>query len=343
MKGEKLDYWGMILFLIIAGLLMSHSVAGQDKWDRVIDLGGKWKFSIGDKPAWAEPGFNDSGWEDIYVPSKWEDEGFNGYNGFAWYRRTFNGAEIKSKGQGFNLFLGYIDDVDEVFINGRKVGSSGAFPPRYHTSYNTFRNYYVEPSLINFSGKNVIAVRVYDAEIEGGIISGEVGVFVNRSETGLAVNLRGTWDFRLTGKHHEKNPVHDEKMLVALTAKGGQGWIDVSVPNHWENQGFPDYDGSAWYRKAFTIPKTLAGEDLVIVLGKIDDSDKTYLNGKLVGSTINEHERLRVYFISPTDYKAGEVNTLLVWVDDPQGAGGIWEGPVGLMKQSDFTRFMRWR
>jgi hypothetical protein len=33
----------------------------------------------------------------------------------------------------------------------------------------------------------------------------------------------------------------------------------------------------------------------------------------------------------------------MIYVDDPQGAGGIWQGPVGIMKQSEFTRFMRWR
>jgi hypothetical protein len=115
------------------------------------------------------------------------------------------------------------------------------------------------------------------------------------------------------------------------------------VPAIWESQGFGDYDGGAWYRKKFTIPKTLAGEDLVLLLGKVDDSDRTFINGKLVGSTTDNWQAVRYYHLQASQIKAGEVNTLMVFVDDPQGNGGIYEGPVGFMKQADFTRFLRWK
>jgi hypothetical protein len=327
---------------VLVAMCCISSVFAQDKWDKVIDLQRKWKFSIGDKAAWSSPSMDDSDWEEIYVPSKWEDEGFNGYNGYAWYRTSFQGAELKTKAQGFNLFLGYIDDVDEVYFNGHRVGSSGSFPPRYHTSYDAFRNYYIDASLLNLKGKNVIAVRVFDAGIEGGIVSGDVGIFVNRSEAGLAVNLRGMWDFRIQGMKRDKSGL--DAKLVGELAGVSEGWTSMPVPSFWEKQGFPDHDGTAWYRKKFTIPKQYANEDLVLILGKIDDSDRTYLNGKQVGAMTDRHDQLRFYFLKPGDYKTGsDANTLLVLVDDPQGLGGIYEGPVGLMKQSEFTRFMRWR
>jgi hypothetical protein len=44
------------------------------------------------------------------------------------------------------------------------------------------------------------------------------------------------------------------------------------------------------------IPKELANEDLVILLGKIDDSDKTFLNGKLIGSSYDQYDKKRYYF-----------------------------------------------
>lgn len=322
-------------------MLWLNCAVGQDKWERLINLEGKWKFTIGDKPGWSSPTLNDSDWEEIYVPSKWENEGFNGYNGFAWYRKSFNGADLRIKGQGVNLFLGYIDDVDEVYVNGHKIGGSGSFPPRYHTSYDAFRNYYVQPSFINFTGKNVIAVRVYDAGIEGGIVSGDVGIYINRGETGLAVNLRGMWDFKLSPGRYAKTGDQDVK-TINQTPGSSEGWTEIPVPSYWENQGFRSYDGPAWYRTKFVLPKQYVGEDMVLLLGKVDDSDKTYLNGKLVGSTIDRHDHLRIYFLNPEDLRAGE-NLLQIYVDDPQGLGGIYEGPVGLMKQSEFTRFMRWR
>jgi hypothetical protein len=327
---------------VLTAVCFFGSAFSQEKWTKVIDLQGKWKFSIGDKAAWASPSMNDSDWEEIHVPSKWEDEGFNGYNGYAWYRKSFQGSELGTAAQGFNLFLGYIDDVDEVFVNGKRVGGSGSFPPRYSTSYNAFRNYYIDASLLNMKGKNVIAVRVFDAGIEGGIVSGDVGIFVNRSEAGLAVNLRGMWDFRLQSSRRDKFGI--DAKLVGEIASASEGWIQIPVPSYWEKQGFPDHDGTAWYRKKFTLPKQLANEDLVLMLGKIDDSDRTYLNGKLVGAMTDKHDQLRFYFLKPGEFKVGtDTNTLLVYVDDPQGLGGIYEGPVGLMKQSEFTRFMRWR
>jgi hypothetical protein len=342
MKNIEVRYPEIVILMTVAGMLWVNCASGQDRWDRVINLQGKWKFNIGDKPAWSAASLNDTGWEEIYVPSKWEDEGFNGYNGFAWYRTKFNGVDLAQKSQGVNLFLGYIDDVDEVYVNGHKIGGSGSFPPRYHTAYNAFRNYYVEPSFINFTGVNVIAVRVYDAGIEGGIVSGDVGIYINRSELGLSVNLRGMWDFKVSAGKYSKSGDQDVKLMEQSGGDAATGWVEVPVPSYWENQGFHDHDGPAWYRKKFTIPKAFAGEDLVLLLGKIDDSDKAYVNGKLVGSTIDEYDKLRIYFLKPGDFKVGD-NILHVYVDDPQGLGGIYEGPVGLMRQAEFTRFMRWR
>jgi sialate O-acetylesterase len=315
---------------------------GQDKQVRVINLEGKWRFSIGDKSMWSATYFDDTKWETIYVPSKWEDEGFNGYDGYAWYRKTFDGAELKNKEQAFNLILGYIDDVDQVFVNGHPIGTSGSFPPNYSTAYNAFRNYFIPNEFLNFVGKNVIAVRVFDAEIEGGIVSGDVGIYTNKSDIGLTLNLRGVWDFKTCNARYDRSGDFEEKTLTAL-AVGAEGWSPITVPSPWESQGYNDYDGAAWYRKKFTIPKTMAGEDLVLLLGKVDDTDRTFLNGKQVGTTDYKYDKQRIYYLRAGSFKAGEENILVVYVDDPHGLGGIYEGPVGLMKQSDYTKYIRWK
>ena len=91
-------------------------------------LKGKWQFSIGMNEEWISPKFNDSSWETIKVPSTWEDQGFNGYNGYAFYRKNIN-IPSTYKGRMLYLNMGYIDDVDEVYLNGHKIGSTGSFPP----------------------------------------------------------------------------------------------------------------------------------------------------------------------------------------------------------------------
>jgi hypothetical protein len=327
------------LFALVPGvLLLSGPAVAQDKWRRIIDLDGDWKFSIGDNKKWADPNYDDKDWETIDVPSNWEDDGFNGYDGYAWYRASFEGAQLTRNGN-FNLFLGYIDDVDEVYLNGRRIGSSGAFPPKYRTAYNAQRNYAVPNEYVNFSGKNVLAVRVYDEALAGGIVSGDIGIFTNESDRALTVNLRGQWDFTLMKRQFgSRNFSTHERRSPPENAE----WTKVTVPATWESQGYDDFDGSAWYRKQFTVPKNLEGEDLVLVLGKIDDYDQTYLNGKLIGS-VDAWDRLRIYHLSSNDIKAGALNLLLIYVDDRQGLGGIYEGPVGIMKQSEFTRYMRYR
>jgi hypothetical protein len=332
-------FWGL-LFTLLMGY--SKCVQAEDDWERILNLRGDWNFSIGDSKKWSDPKYIDQGWEEIEVPSNWEDEGFNGYNGYAWYRKTFDGTDLENKNWNYNLFLGEIDDVDEVYLNGHKIGFSGSFPPNYRTAYSTFRNYSIPLEYLNFNGKNLIAVRVYDSEGSGGIVSGDIGIFTNENERDLTVNLRGIWDFtieeRVFGHSDGKEFLANEKKVPPADAK----WSKISVPSEWEHQGYNNFNGTAWYRKQFTIPKNLEGEDLVLMLGKIDDFDHAYINGTWIGSS-NWHDKLRVYMVSADLFNAGSPNILWVYVDDIDQRGGIYEGPIGIMKQTDFTRYYRMR
>jgi hypothetical protein len=333
------------IFSLIIGVLSVAAIEpcnAQDDWERVLNLRGYWKFSIGDNKKWADPKYADGDWENIDVPSTWEDEGFNGYNGYAWYRKAFNGTELEGKDVNYNLFLGYIDDVDEVYLNGHKIGFSGVFPPKFHTAYNAFRNYYLPKEYINFNGKNLLAVRVFDSEVAGGIVSGDIGIYINENDRNLAVNLRGLWDFTIEAPMYRetdnKEFLGSDKHTPPIDSK----WSKITVPGEWEHQGYNNFNGTAWYRKQFVIPKELDGEDLVLMLGKIDDFDHTYFNGKWIGST-NYHDKMRVYTIPADLFTGGAVNILLVYVKDTEQRGGMYEGPIGIMKQSEFTRYYRSR
>jgi Beta-galactosidase/beta-glucuronidase len=121
------------------------------------------------------------------------------------------------------------------------------------------------------------------------------------------------------------------------------------VPSPWEHQGYYRYDGYAWYKRTFTIPENFTTDPLVLLLGKIDDFDKVYLNGKLIGST-NDHRlfgasesysRSRVYNIPPNTLKKVGVNTIEVLVEDMGNIGGIYEGPVGITSRINYERYFR--
>ncbi len=319
-----MKYVGSILLLFL--LLSAPSIA------QTINLRGTWKFHIDDNHTWASPQFDDSGWKNVFAPSAWEDEGFNGYDGFAWYRRKFDGKQL-SKKENYYLRLGYIDDCDEVYVNGKLIGFSGRMPPRFKTSYNTERRYLLPPEVINFSGENTIAIRVFDVMQGGGIVDGELGIFQQEKNKLMVVDLQGVWSF---APSENKDPIRNKN-----------DWKKIMVPGPWEHQDFQDYDGFAWYKKTFILPPEVSKAGLVLVLGKIDDFDVAYLNGKVIGST-NDHrpygrsesyEQTRIYDIPAASLKAGE-NVIEVLVEDMGNIGGIYEGPVGITTHANAKKIL---
>ncbi|WP_439181495.1 glycoside hydrolase [Carboxylicivirga taeanensis] len=303
-----------------------------------ISLNGKWYFSIGDDSNWAQDHYNHDSWEQIRVPSLWEHQGFNGYDGFAWYRRE---VDIPIKAQKLSLWLdlGFIDDADEVFLNGELINKSGQFPPAFKTAYNAHRLYKLPNQLIRYGRANVIAVRVYDAYNEGGIISGNIGIKAEIHPLIPDISLEGKWRFK-TG---------DESYYKAIEYND-RNWEQISVPRSWEEQGYDGYNGMAWYRKTITIPEHLQEEALVLLLGKIDDVDETYINGILIGQTgeISDHfffpyneawKALRGYIIPRRLYQSTRTLSIAIRVQDRTQTGGIYEGPVGIITMDKYIDY----
>jgi hypothetical protein len=323
--------------------LSSHVAAGQENLVMLQSLRGNWQFSIGVNDEWISQKFDDSSWESIKAPSPWEDQGFNGYNGYAYYRKKINISQ-NYKGRMLYLNLGYIDDVDEVYFNGDKIGSTGSFPPEYNTAYNAERIYYIPEELIKFDSPNLIVVKVYDSEGEGGIVSGEIGLYGGKSSVKMDINLQTKWKFQPGDDLRRKESDYDDS-----------GWGEIFVPAKWEDQGYRDYDGYAWYRKSFVLPVANDNEKMVLLLGKIDDIDQVYINGILVGSTGNfpsrpgsdevstgqEYDAFRGYYIPDGLLKKNQKNVIAVRVYDSGGFGGIYEGPVGLITQTKYIEYWR--
>jgi len=323
------------------GALKTMAGNFDNDYKLAISLRGEWKFSIGDDMQWANPTFNDSDWETVRVPSSWENQGFPGYDGYAWYRKQVTIGD-QYKNSSLVLSLGYIDDVDEVFFNGVKIGHKGAFPPNYWTAYNAERKYIIPVELIYYNQPNVIAVRVYDSQIEGGIVNGNIAIFARQYGLPLDVNLEGYWKFKPGDDLAWMDPKFDDSK-----------WKKLYVPAYWEDQVSASYDGYGWYRKTFIADPLMKNNKYVLILGKIDDWDEVYLNGKLVGQTgkisMNpNHERPwddckrdRYYYLSPGDIIPGRENVISVRVYDSGGEGGIYQGPVGLVELKKFVSYWR--
>jgi sialate O-acetylesterase len=149
------------------------------------------------------------------------------------------------------------------------------------------------------------------------------------------VDLQGIWQFARTSS---ETMVPDD-----------DDWDNIMVPAPWEHQGFSRYDGFARYKKLFLIPSKFTAEDVVLMLGRIDDFDKVYLNGKLIGTT-NDQELYglsesyqvdRVYKIPKGLLKRGSMNTVEVIVEDIGNIGGIYEGRIGITTRANYERYFR--
>lgn len=319
------------------GLLMVLACWSQaQSLERVINLRGYWKFSIGDHKEWATTEYDDSDWEEIYAPRRWEREGFNGYDGYAWYRTSFDGKDLKNE-KTLYLKLGYIDDVDEVFINGKKIGFSGGFPPDYYTAYHAERMYRIPEDVINYNGKNLIAVRVFDIGGEGGIYTGDVGIFAPEAWARDAVYLEGLWSIRIGDRREYADPEYNHEK-----------WENIMVPSNWKSIGINDLRDFAWYRRNFEVSSDGKTKGMTLICGKIDDFDEVYINGEKIGSTKDgrrlgasqSYQKLRIYPIPSNVLKTGK-NTIAIRVEDIGNEGGIYEGPVVIVPDAEVSRMIR--
>ena len=131
------------------------SVTEQDPLRRYVGL----KFN---DDQCSNKNLNDAAWPEMKLPTLWEQTEMGNFDGVVWFRKTVN-LPSAWKGQDLMLNLGPIDDIDETYVNGKKVGE--------HTSdgfYSVDRIYKIPGSLVQDSLLQ-IAVRVIDLRGGGGL------------------------------------------------------------------------------------------------------------------------------------------------------------------------------
>ncbi|MFD2164557.1 sialate O-acetylesterase [Paradesertivirga mongoliensis] len=100
-------------------------------------------------------------------------------------------------------------------------------------------------------------------------------------------------------------------------------WPLMQLPGIWESQALSKFDGVVWFRKEIYLNENAVGEEAVLSLSKIDDSDEVYINGVKVGGLSNQYNTTRVYQIKPGTLRVGK-NVIAVRVEDTGGEGGVY-------------------
>ena len=331
-----------VLILLLNGGCRIYMYNSTERYnlEPIVTLEGDWKFNIGDDPTWASKSYDDSTWDYITVPGNWQDQGYHQYLGYAWYRTKVFIPRI-DESDNIYLYIDAIDDVSEVYINGILIGQTGNFPPNYKTAYDIPVFHSLPQSLINYDGENILAIRVYNDQMDGGIVSGPVIIGYFEDDMLLDQNLAGKWLFK---------PGFNRKYTD--TDYDASSWNSLFVPGPWDNQGYLTFDGVATYRTKFTLANGLEDEELYLILGIIDDKDKVYLNGKLIAKTedmygtelasngMGEWQVRRAYKIPAKNLNYSGSNTLVVVVNDDQQIGGIVTGPIGIMTKSNYDEYV---
>ncbi len=184
---------------IVSGRIGVYSVNPDEA---ALDLTGSWKFKTGDDTLWARPDLDDEAWDWIVVPAQWESQGYSDEDGYAWYRLRLN-VPRQLSGNTLLFTMGAVDDVDEVYLNGRRIGRTGYFPAEKYGDknekfYNRRRAYSIPSDCVRWGAENVLAVRVYDVGGQGGITQGPLQI-ITQKEFGRHRKIdnwndRSAWD-----------------------------------------------------------------------------------------------------------------------------------------------------
>lgn len=113
-------------------------------------------------------------------------------------------------------------------------------------------------------------------------------------------------------------------------------WEKTEAGRAWKAEHGRDYDGFAWYRLSFDLPKPESSARYRLVFGAVDEACKVWINGELVLDRPYPYNSNRNSWAEPFEVDFTEVarpgrrNTVAVRVEDNRGAGGIWK-PVYLI------------
>lgn len=171
-----------IACVFIFGLVIM-SFTTKSQMNENIEIPKMWKFQIGDNHDYSKLDYDDKSWKTINVENVWESQGYVDYNGIAWYRTKIvipsSFRKNYQKHEYLILQLGKVDDVDDTYFNGVRIGGK--------TGWDLYRTYLIQTNLIKWDQENVLAIRVNDFDGNGGMYGGHIKIADFRLENILSL------------------------------------------------------------------------------------------------------------------------------------------------------------
>lgn len=157
----------------------------QAEWEFAID-----PRNVGLKEGWHTGSYGSGKWLKGLIADALEVRVGNGiyweaflrydYNGYGWYRLTFDLPDGMEKEDSLYFIAGAIDDYDETYFNGKLIGQVGKETPNYWMAQ---RVYPIPAGLAKAKG-NLLTVRVNDIGGNGGMYQGPVLISTQKPMSG---------------------------------------------------------------------------------------------------------------------------------------------------------------
>ncbi|MCH5372644.1 MAG: sialate O-acetylesterase, partial [Planctomycetes bacterium] len=156
--------------------------------------------AAGSRTGWAGPQLDTSDWKTMNLPTYWEAAGLPDVNGVVWFRKDIE-VPASMVGKSLRLYLGTVDEGDETYVNGKRLG-----PP---TGTRQNRHYRLPANFLK-AGTNLVAVRILDTAGPGGFSGRPTDMRIecfDKSGT-QTVALAGEWKYRVGLKGIARRPAH---------------------------------------------------------------------------------------------------------------------------------------
>jgi len=145
------------------------------------------QYDTGLKGNWAAPELDDSNWKSVDIPGGFKELGVEDTPAVAWFRREIVLPDPLPAGMPL-LFLGAIERMDTVYMNGKFAGGSA-----------WVENPRVYPLLgaVLKPGRNLIAIRVLKTRPDGGFLGKPAELHLMLGDKSI-IPLAGKWKGQLS-------------------------------------------------------------------------------------------------------------------------------------------------
>ncbi len=216
-----------------------------------LDISGQWTFATdphdrGLSQRWFAEGNHDVAWKPIQIGTRWQDQGYKGYQGVAWYRTSFRlPAAIPDK---LYLYLGEVRKTYRIFVNGEEVAHSKIRWPQRLT--------YSEIAAHLKPGQaNEIVLRVEPDKYGGGILKGPAAIRNIEPPARIYFDLSNQQQADIS-MHYLHKPLMQQG-VDNWWVDGGGGAADMPGLNKqlWTNKVFYDYSQQETGQRGFILSR----------------------------------------------------------------------------------------